>query len=205
MERRAGQRPPPGGGPSSSDPFAVPGGLDVVPTSTAVVDTDGTIRAVNNAWLEFGRSNGAAHPEDAIGWSYREWTDASDPDACASAAGVFDVIEGRLREFSLSYPCHSPEEQRWFRLLVVPISDRTAPRPVVTVHLRLAPDADRELHQMADLALQPSVAEVTVCAWCASRSRIAGDPWETGLPTRHLGFVSHGICPDCAEAIELAS
>lgn len=205
MERPAEPRPTGAEGPATPEPFALPSGLDEVPTSAAVVDSSGTIRAVNTAWLEFGTSNGALHPEDSIGWSYREWIDATDPDARASAAGIFDVIEGRLTEFSLNYPCHSPAEQRWFRFLVVPLADRAAPRPVVTVHLRLTPDVDQQLHEMADLAVSPVAVQVTVCAWCASRSRVGAGVWETGIPDHIIGLVSHGICPDCADAIEIAS
>ena len=34
--------------------------------------------------------------------------------------GLAEVLEGSRDEFMTTYPCHSPHEQRWFQLRVVP-------------------------------------------------------------------------------------
>jgi two-component system CheB/CheR fusion protein len=40
--------------------------------------------------------------------------DASDLTAGQAQRGMLEVLEGRRRNFSVEYPCHSPTEQRWF-------------------------------------------------------------------------------------------
>ena len=40
------------------------------------------------------------------------------PEAKPAADGVRAVLAGDVREFALDYPCHSPGEQRWFRMTV---------------------------------------------------------------------------------------
>ena len=39
---------------------------------------------------------------------------AGSEDAAAFADGLRSVLDGRLEEFSMEYPCHSPTEKRWF-------------------------------------------------------------------------------------------
>jgi hypothetical protein len=33
-----------------------------------------------------------------------------------TAAGLREVLSGRAPEFTLEYPCHSPDEERWYVL-----------------------------------------------------------------------------------------
>ena len=103
--------------------------LDALDANVAVLDRKGKIVAVNTAWEEFGRANS---PEGArrigIGANYL--------DACRNAlgkisegaqealAGIRTVLEGLQARFSLEYPCHSPEEERWFILQATPLSKK---------------------------------------------------------------------------------
>ncbi|GAB4256277.1 MAG: hypothetical protein Kow0065_04970 [Methylomicrobium sp.] len=56
------------------------------------------------------------------------YLDACDNAACqnneiqAMVDGVKDVLSGKRRQFSKEYDCHSPNQQRWYRMLVVPLS-----------------------------------------------------------------------------------
>ena len=64
---------------------------------------------------------------------------------CDSAAGhssegaaeagqkIRDVIAGKKDSMVLEYPCHSPEERRWFYMRVTPFPE-PAPRRVVVAH-----------------------------------------------------------------------
>ena len=82
--------------------------LDSVPYSTALLDKDGVIVAVNGGWRRFARRNGADNAtSDGVGLSYLEICRTSDePVALAVCAGIHDVLTGRRTDFELVYPCH---------------------------------------------------------------------------------------------------
>lgn len=91
------------------------------PASTAVLDRDGTIIAVNDRWCEFAQSNCRSHALAAtgVGVNYLDVCRAAaieDPLAREALAGLVQVLDGEQATFSLEYPCHSPHEQRWFVL-----------------------------------------------------------------------------------------
>ncbi len=94
--------------------------LDALAGPVAVLDPAGTIIAVNRAWVEFGQAN-QAKDKRYIGTNYLDICDrvVGVEAACArsAAAGIRSVLAGRPA-FSLDYPCHSPNEQRWFQLRV---------------------------------------------------------------------------------------
>ena len=92
--------------------------LNALAAHIAVVDEQGTIVAVNDAWRRFARENGG-DPAAYVGTNYLAICQESlqrGPDAPTEATlrGLQAVIRGEREEFSLEYPCHSPEEERWF-------------------------------------------------------------------------------------------
>jgi diguanylate cyclase (GGDEF)-like protein len=98
--------------------------LDSLVQQLAVIDATGRILFVNSAWIEFGTANGM--PTGYV-WEGRNYFDTGtegdiDDDASAAADGIRRVLSGRLQSFSTVYPCHSPEEQRWFTLRIVPLT-----------------------------------------------------------------------------------
>ena len=83
-----------------------------------MLDATGTILAVNDAWVRFAQENGARF-DASIG------PGANYLDVCRRAAAKCEyaaralpaierVISGSQRQFTLEYPCHSPEVERWF-------------------------------------------------------------------------------------------
>ncbi len=113
--------------------------LDALSTATCVVDPQGTIVAVNAAWLAFmGRGGGQAH-RCGVGANYLQVCDAASPavpsEALDLAAGLRGVLRGTLPAFSLEYPCHSPERRAWYLARVTPVAGRGAlPSHAVVVH-----------------------------------------------------------------------
>jgi len=100
--------------------------LDALPLNVAVLDTDGVITLVNQAWRDFAAENGAAG-ESAMGTNYLQVCErCQGPDAdCArrAATGMRAVLSGALPAFSMEYPCHSGARQRWFVMQVNAIKD----------------------------------------------------------------------------------
>ena len=111
--------------------------LQALPAEIAVLDRDGQIIATNQAWQDFASGNAAANePSVAVGANYLEVCRRAAQDGAATPAldGLRDVIEGRRQEFSLEYPCHSPEEQRWFLMTAAPLGARGG---AVITHLNI--------------------------------------------------------------------
>lgn len=91
--------------------------VDALPGHIAVLDSRGTIIAVNAAWRELAASNGFIDASSGIGTNYLEVCDQSDEaDGRAAAACIRAVIAGEETISSLEYPCHSPTQQQWFRV-----------------------------------------------------------------------------------------
>ena len=100
--------------------------MDALPEHVSVIDPVGVIVMINSAWRRFARANGDTELKySGIGANYLEackvGTHADDDFAGAAARGLRGVLEGSLPSFSLEYPCHSPDEQRWFVMNVAPI------------------------------------------------------------------------------------
>lgn len=114
--------------------------LNSLSAQIIVLDRQGTIVAVNDAWVRFARDNGApAALMKGIGINYldvcRQATGPGSEGAQACLAGLLAVLAGSQAEFELEYPCHSPAEKRWFFLRAVPLI--SGPGGVVISHLNI--------------------------------------------------------------------
>jgi len=95
----------------------------------AILDRSGLILAVNEAWERFARENGEPLANRiGPGVNYldvcRRAAEQDDPGARAVLAGIDSVLNGAQERFSLEYPCHSPTEERWFIMRVLPLQGR---------------------------------------------------------------------------------
>jgi PAS domain S-box-containing protein len=114
--------------------------LDALPAHVALLDGRGVILAVNEAWRHFAAANALLEPSACIGQNYLEIcgraTAASVPEARAAAEGIRRVLQGETMEFVLDYPCHSPTEERWFRLMATPLPQEAGCGAVV-MHINI--------------------------------------------------------------------
>lgn len=99
--------------------------LNALPANVAVIDAGGEILAVNLGWQDFADANQMQDVSLGIGANYLDIcrSAAEDPDAQAALKGIVDVIKGRRSNFYHEYPCHSPDEQRWFALRAAALID----------------------------------------------------------------------------------
>ena len=100
--------------------------MDSLSSSIAVLDGNGRIIRVNRAWNDFARDNaGDSLLGAGIGLNYLEVTrraaDQADEGALEVLNGMREVLEGERDIFTLEYPCHSPDQERWFMLQVTPL------------------------------------------------------------------------------------
>mgnify|MGYP002780353467 CR=1 FL=1 len=104
--------------------------LDSLAAHIAVLDSRGTIVAVNAAWDRFARSNAGMPSACGLGVNYLDvCRSAAGPcadEAHAVADGLSRVLAHAADAFALEYPCHSPDEERWFAVDVTPLCDRSA-------------------------------------------------------------------------------
>ena len=108
--------------------------VDTLPLQVAILDDDGTILYTNRAWREFGDRNDIDGASDTIGVDYLAVTESADTDtAQTAAAGLREILEGERERFELEYPCHSPDERRWFLMRAVPF-DYEGVRYVTVAH-----------------------------------------------------------------------
>lgn len=115
--------------------------VDSLSTHVAVLDEQGIIVETNRAWQEFARNNGMPEPVDCVGLNYLATCEAGTCDENESqliSRAIRQVIAGEIEEFLTQYPCHSPQEKRWYSLRVVPYRDREAKRVIVT-HENITP------------------------------------------------------------------
>lgn len=89
----------------------------------AVIEQNGDIIAVNKAWNDFAKANGAIGLEKvSMGSNYFDVCIKSlaDGDLFAEQAmeGIKTVFSKEKESFELEYPCDSPEIKRWFLLSV---------------------------------------------------------------------------------------
>lgn len=88
----------------------------------AVIDQTGIIVEVNAAWVAFGKENGITPEYVAIGSNYLEVFSGpgmvGDELAAEAAQGLGEVLQGQHPFFEFEYPCHSPQQPRWFMMRV---------------------------------------------------------------------------------------
>ncbi|MEF8699208.1 MAG: GGDEF domain-containing protein [Candidatus Accumulibacter sp. UW20] len=93
----------------------------------AVIDRMGNIIDVNYSWTRFGAENGLSRGYSCLGANYLQVLSASavsgDDLAGEAANGIFDVVNGNRDSFYFEYPCHSPNEKRWFILRINCLKD----------------------------------------------------------------------------------
>lgn len=87
----------------------------------AVVDNNGSIIAVNKSWNDFAKGNGMTSLERVSeGSNYFEVCNKAakngDKDAAQALSGIQSVLNEESQYFEMEYPCHSPNEERWFTL-----------------------------------------------------------------------------------------
>lgn len=99
--------------------------LNALMAHIAVLDRNGNIIAVNDAWKRFGRENGSVDfPRMDVGVNYLEVCRLASGEhtneARQALEGIKSVLDCSKSQFILEYPCHSPGEERWFLMRVTP-------------------------------------------------------------------------------------
>lgn len=90
--------------------------VDALPFQLSVLDSKGIIQSVNSAWTGFALENdGDEVTQKGIGLDYlKACRGDTTPKGKRIRKGIGDVLAGKATEFEVEYPCHSPNQKRWF-------------------------------------------------------------------------------------------
>ncbi len=114
--------------------------LNSLTANIAVLDASGTIIAVNETWEKFARENGdSGFVHTGLGVNYLDVLMRAEGELAAESPqaleGIQAVLVGKRETFTLEYPCHLPQEKRWFTLFVTPLTNGL--HGVVVTHINI--------------------------------------------------------------------
>ena len=138
--------------PLSPPPSSAQSALDALAATLAILDEHGTILAANATWRRCADHHAFQGVSYGVGVNYLALCNAAtgidSEEAAALAAGIRQVLARQRDQFTLEYPCHRPDQQRWFVARVTCFEDANALYLVVThddiTARRQAEDALRE-------------------------------------------------------------
>jgi PAS domain S-box-containing protein len=132
--------------------------LDSVSAEIAILDRSGVIVKVNDPWRRFALENspeaGKPSPQAEVGANYLAVCDAGtgrasdDADASKAGKGIRAVLDGSVLGFSMEYPCHSPEQQRWFSMSVTPLRSNSGGVVVAHADITERRQAERQIAEL---------------------------------------------------------
>lgn len=134
--------------------------LNALPSEICLLDGDGNILDVNVKWREFAFKNNYEGSSWGIGSNYLATCESANEIAIEGAKqaadGIRAVISGKSKHFDMEYPCHSPTEQRWFKLMVVPIYEDPS-EGVVVMHVNIT-ESELAKNALRDVTLELDAA-----------------------------------------------
>jgi two-component system CheB/CheR fusion protein len=99
--------------------------IDSVPDHIAVLDRNGTVMQVNLAWSSFAQCNRALGSDDGdtgVGSNYLGvLARATTGDAPPLLRELQALLSGTRDRVQVIYPCHAPDEKRWFMMRALPL------------------------------------------------------------------------------------
>ena len=112
--------------------------LDAFPAHIAWLDRHGEILRVNRSWRDFFVASEMRQLSAGVGDNYlticRNTQGPEREQALAAATGIQAVLDAEAAEYSMEYPSHSPQHQRWFQLLASPLAKGQG---VLLMHLNI--------------------------------------------------------------------
>ena len=142
--------------------------LNSVTAEIAVINRSGVILAVNARWQQFACNNSVQPGQPAantgVGSNYLTVCSieaATDPHTREACQGIVDVLEGHRPIFTLEYPCHSPQQKRWFNMVVTPLRYRGQDGATIT-HTDITPVKQLQEDMLESFLAIQSILDTTL-------------------------------------------
>lgn len=133
--------------------------IDSLTAHVCVLDENGIILTVNDAWRKFAAANPPVKSNICEGTDYLAVCDNVQGEeaemAHAFAEGIRSVLQGETDLFSLEYPCHSEDEERWFVARVTPLDGN--PKGAVVAHENIS---ERKRLEKEQVKLQAQLSQL---------------------------------------------
>lgn len=110
--------------------------LDGLASNIVILDAEGNILQTNRSWRKFADENAGDSSRLCEGNNYFTVCESVvGPDEAMArkvVAGIKSVLHDKAPDFALEYPCHSPDEKRWFIARVTQLPVDGSPRVIVS-------------------------------------------------------------------------
>jgi diguanylate cyclase (GGDEF)-like protein/PAS domain S-box-containing protein len=109
--------------------------LNALPAHVVLLDANGVVVSVNEAWRRLSEINFFNDPAHGVGLNYLAICDGAwGPEAAiahAAADGIRSVLSGQSKRFSMEYPCEPPGGRAFFLMTVTPLDGQPIQGAVV--------------------------------------------------------------------------
>jgi len=178
--------------------------LDSMAANIAVIDREGNITAVNDAWKRFAYENDGAAVADSVGVNYLHVcsdSPASRNGGWAALNGIQAVLNGTRHNFELEYPCHSPSEKRWFLMSVTPLRGERGGAVVTHTDITTRKQIEDALHESEErLALAMEAGAIGTFEWDIRTNAVVWTEQSKAAFARPSG-ASRGVYDDWAKRV----
>lgn len=140
--------------------------LNALPAPIALIDAQGIIISVNDAWRIFPTASAIQRPGYEVGVDYLHVCELASSEMGSNelANGIRSVLNGELEYFAMEYSSHSPNNDSWCLLSIVPLDGKHRVGAVIT-HLDITEqkqnDSERKIMEEA-LFAEKERAQVTL-------------------------------------------
>ncbi len=121
--------------------------LDALSAHICVINDNGDILTVNEAWRRFARENGMPPITVARHWNYFEVCEAAqaqgEPGIGDLIVALRRVLSGELEEWTGEYTCHAPQQYRWFRMRIRQFRIHNTPHALIA-HENISSEKQQE-------------------------------------------------------------
>lgn len=137
---------------------------NIGPANIAILDEAGRICDCNEAWRRFASANSYRGGGCGIGEDYVALCRAAGGAWSEGAQDVADALDrllaGEISIFTFEYPCHAPDEERWFELIAVRDPERDRGR-IIVMHqpITARKQAERALAEARAMAEHSSASK----------------------------------------------
>ena len=163
----------------------VKGVLNSLTAHIAVLDKQGVIVSVNDAWLNFARENDNPNSNGYLGYNYltacENAIQQGDQIALQVAQGVRAVLDGSLPQFSTEYPLPAPTQLLWFTITVLPQHKSHHGAIILHQNITERKQAEDELHHAKEMLTATNVELKTALA---RQKKLAHTDALTGINNR---------------------